>query len=179
MEPTTARRRAAFAARAINAGHPSYWSDAVFAGRGSRGRRRPWKADFSHRVPSDWLPHSIAGLTARQVKVTYRTVPDGLSMIALAKWHLAHTTRFFETFAMRDYVLGYRLFDDRFSSLFNSDYGAEGTRIIRAERRFLTRPMLAKTLSHRSPIGDAQQRAFDALPPAALALAELGCHHEE
>ena len=45
-----------------------------------------------------------------------------------AKWHLAHTTWFFETFLLRDHVPGYRLFDDRFPYLFNSYYEGEGAR---------------------------------------------------
>src|SRR3546814_18885481 len=45
-----------------------------------------------------------------------------------AKWHLAHTTWFFETFVLRDHVPGYALFDARFPYLFNSYYEAEGPR---------------------------------------------------
>ena len=49
-----------------------------------------------------------------------------------AKWHLAHTTWFFETFVLRDHAPGYRLFDERFSYLFNSYYEGEGERHPRA-----------------------------------------------
>ena len=52
-----------------------------------------------------------------------------------AKWHLAHTTWFFETFVLRDHVPGYRLYDDRFPFLFNSYYEAEGQRHARAAAR--------------------------------------------
>ena len=45
-----------------------------------------------------------------------------------AKWHLAHTTWFFETFVLRDHVPGYRPFDERFAYLFNSYYETEGVR---------------------------------------------------
>ena len=51
-----------------------------------------------------------------------------------AKWHLAHTTWFFETFVLRDHLPGYRLHDERFAYLFNSYYEGEGERHPRAER---------------------------------------------
>ena len=51
-----------------------------------------------------------------------------------AKWHLAHTTWFFETFVLRDHVPGYRAFDERFAYLFNSYYEGEGARHPRARR---------------------------------------------
>ena len=51
-----------------------------------------------------------------------------------AKWHLAHTTWFFETFVLRDHVAGYTLHDERFPFLFNSYYEAEGRRHARGLR---------------------------------------------
>ena len=61
-----------------------------------------------------------------------------------AKWHLAHTSWFFETFVLRDFVTGYRLHDDRFPFLFNSYYEAEGQRHARSRRGMVTRPSLAE-----------------------------------
>ena len=63
-----------------------------------------------------------------------------------AKWHLAHTTWFFETFVLRDFVSGYTLHDDRFPFLFNSYYEAEGRRHSRARRG-----MTGAKTSPRSP----------------------------
>ena len=59
-----------------------------------------------------------------------------------AKWHLAHTTWFFETFVLRDYVPGYEAFNPAFGFLFNSYYEAEGPRHTRAARGLLARPAL-------------------------------------
>ena len=59
-----------------------------------------------------------------------------------AKWHLAHTTWFFETFVLRDFVPGYRLYDDRWPYLFNSYYEGEGERQARPKRGMLSRPSL-------------------------------------
>ena len=94
-----------------------------------------------------------------------------------AKWHLAHTTWFFETFVLRDHVSGYALHDARYPFLFNSYYEAEGQRHARPRRGMLSRPSLAEILDYRRAV-DAALLAAD-LPPEAQALVALGCHHEE
>ncbi|MES2444803.1 MAG: ergothioneine biosynthesis protein EgtB [Pseudomonadota bacterium] len=94
-----------------------------------------------------------------------------------AKWHLAHTTWFFETFVLRDHVPGYTLHDDRFPFLFNSYYEAEGQRHARPRRGMLSRPSLAEILDYRHAV-DAALLAAD-LPSEAHALVELGLHHEQ
>jgi ergothioneine biosynthesis protein EgtB len=96
-----------------------------------------------------------------------------------AKWHLAHTTWFFETFVLRDHLPGYSLFDARWPLLFNSYYEHEGPRIARAIRGLMTRPSLGDVCTYRNKIDVAIEAAFDDLPDEARALIELGCHHEE
>src|SRR6201999_4076580 len=96
-----------------------------------------------------------------------------------AKWHLAHTTWFFETFILRDSVPGYRLHDERWPFLFNSYYEAEGKRHARARRGMITRPALAEVLDYRAHVNTALANALPNLPPAAIELVTLGCHHEQ
>ncbi|MBA3940054.1 MAG: ergothioneine biosynthesis protein EgtB [Sphingopyxis sp.] len=96
-----------------------------------------------------------------------------------AKWHLAHTTWFFETFVLRDHVPGYALFDARYPYLFNSYYEAEGPRHARPQRGLLTRPSLDEICVWRAHVDVAVQTALPDLPPAARALVELGIHHEQ
>ena len=96
-----------------------------------------------------------------------------------AKWHLAHTTWFFETFILRDFVAGYALHDDRFPFLFNSYYEAEGQRHSRARRGMVTRPTLDEVLAYRAHVDAALRAALPNLSGAALELVTLGCHHEE
>ncbi|OYY71644.1 ergothioneine biosynthesis protein EgtB [Sphingomonas sp. 28-63-12] len=96
-----------------------------------------------------------------------------------AKWHLAHTTWFVETFILRDYVGGYQLHDARYPFLFNSYYEAEGERQARGRRGLITRPSLAEVLAYRAAVDAALLAALPALPAAALELVALGCHHEE
>ena len=96
-----------------------------------------------------------------------------------AKWHLAHTTWFFETFVLRDHVAGYQQFDERFHYLFNSYYEGEGERHARPKRGMLSRPSLADVRNWRAHVDEALTRAMPSLPPAALELVELGINHEQ
>ena len=96
-----------------------------------------------------------------------------------AKWHLAHTTWFFETFVLRDHVPGYAPFDERFAFLFNSYYEAEGPRLDRPRRGMISRPSLDDVRGWRLHVDEALERALPDLLPDALALVELGIHHEQ
>ncbi len=96
-----------------------------------------------------------------------------------AKWHLAHTTWFFETFVLRDHVAGYQRHDERFPFLFNSYYEAEGRRHARARRGMITRPTLDEVRDYRDSVDAALLAALPDLPAAARDLVSLGCHHEE
>src|SRR5688500_16396046 len=96
-----------------------------------------------------------------------------------AKWHLAHTTWFFETFVLRDHAPGYELFDERYPYLFNSYYEGEGPRHARPKRGLLSRPSLDEVRAYRAHVDEALERALPSLPAAALNLIELGINHEQ
>lgn len=96
-----------------------------------------------------------------------------------AKWHLAHTTWFFETFILRDHVASYNLFNQDFPFLFNSYYEAEGARHARPERGLLTRPCLDEVRTYRRHVDAAINAALQNLPSECLELLELGLHHEQ
>ena len=96
-----------------------------------------------------------------------------------AKWHMAHTSWFFETFVLRDHVPGYTPFDAHFAYLFNSYYNAEGDRHARPKRGMLSRPSLDEIRAYRAHVDEALERALPTLPPAALELVELGINHEQ
>ena len=96
-----------------------------------------------------------------------------------SKWHLAHTTWFFETFVLRDFARDYRPFNERFAFLYNSYYEAEGDRIARPLRGLLTRPSLNDIRAYRAHVDAAMRRAVGHLPERGLELVLLGCHHEE
>lgn len=113
--------------------------------------------------------------TLSDADTSAQSMPDA----SPAKWHLAHTTWFFETFILRDHVSGYRAFDDRYAYLFNSYYEAEGPRHARPQRGLLTRPSLSDICIWRAHVDTAVQTALPDLPPAAHTLIELGIQHEQ
>ncbi len=97
-----------------------------------------------------------------------------------AKWHLAHTTWFFETFVLSEYVKGYRPFQPEFRTLFNSYYNAVGDRPLRTLRHILSRPGLDEVHAYRDYVDKAMVRALSAgLGPQALSLVTLGSNHEQ
>jgi ergothioneine biosynthesis protein EgtB len=97
------------------------------------------------------------------------------------KWHLAHTTWFFETFLLQPHLPDYRLFDDSFNYLFNSYYEQVGDRHPRPERGLLTRPALQQVRAWRNHVDEAMQALITARgeEPGIAALAVLGLHHEQ
>jgi ergothioneine biosynthesis protein EgtB len=96
-----------------------------------------------------------------------------------AKWHLAHTTWFFEAFLLKRFLPAYRVFDESFEYCFNSYYESVGPRHPRPKRGLLTRPDAAKVRDYRAHVDTALERLFDrTLPPEAAALIELGINHE-
>jgi len=97
------------------------------------------------------------------------------------KWHLAHTTWFFETFILAPHREGYRLFDPAYRALFNSYYNAVGDRHPRPERGLLSRPALEEVLSYRDHVDAAMlEMMVDEGALARLgALVELGLNHEQ
>ena len=94
-----------------------------------------------------------------------------------AKWHLAHTTWFWETFLLRDHAEGYALYDENWPFVFNSYYETEGERIARFSRGMLSRPTLSDIVEWRSHVDAAMD---DLLGREELApLIELGLSHEQ
>ncbi len=106
---------------------------------------------------------------------TVQSMPDA----SPAKWHLAHTTWFFETFVLRDHIPEYRLHDERWPFLFNSYYEAEGRRHARDRRGMVTRPTLDEVRGYRAHVDEALARALPGLGDDALMLVALGCEHEQ
>ena len=98
-----------------------------------------------------------------------------------AKWHLAHTTWFFETFVLEPNEPGFAPFDPAFRVLFNSYYHGVGAKHPRPQRGLLTRPSLQDVLAYRADVDRRMARLLPAeLNDAALcALIELGLQHEQ
>ena len=97
-----------------------------------------------------------------------------------AKWHLAHTTWFFEAFLLKPYRTKYEQFDPKFGFLFNSYYNALGERHERSARGLLTRPSLAEVFDYRGHV-DRHMTDFlsDLASEHTARLVEVGLHHEQ
>jgi ergothioneine biosynthesis protein EgtB len=97
------------------------------------------------------------------------------------KWHLAHTSWFFETFVLDSHLGGYRGFESSFRMLFNSYYNSVGEKHPRPERGLLSRPSLDRVLAYRKHVDQAMTEllARGSLPREASDLVELGINHEQ
>jgi ergothioneine biosynthesis protein EgtB len=97
-----------------------------------------------------------------------------------AKWHLAHTTWFFEAMVLKPNLPGYAVFDEAFNYLFNSYYETVGKRQPRPMRGMITRPALDRVMAYRAHVDEVVGRLVEAgTDRAVLDLIELGCHHEQ
>jgi ergothioneine biosynthesis protein EgtB len=95
------------------------------------------------------------------------------------KWHLAHTTWFFETFVLERFAPRYRPFDPSFRILFNSYYNGVGDQHPRPERGLVSRPDIATVRAYRKHTDEAVAALLGDPPPEAAALIELGINHEQ
>lgn len=109
-----------------------------------------------------------------------QTMPD----VSPPKWHLAHTSWFYETFILQPYVAGYKTFNLHFNYLFNSYYQGIGTPFPRAQRGFLSRPSVAEVLVYREYVDAQMNELIDNLDHLrySLKIRELiilGLNHEQ
>lgn len=98
-----------------------------------------------------------------------------------AKWHLAHTTWFFETFVLEAHEPGFAPFAPAFRVLFNSYYNGVGAKHPRPQRGLLTRPGLQEVLAYRADVDARMERLLPrvARDASLCALVELGLQHEQ
>lgn len=106
---------------------------------------------------------------------TVQSMPDA----SPAKWHLGHTTWFFETFVLRDHAPGYELYRLDWPFLFNSYYEVEGARLLRSRRGMLSRPSLEEVREYRRQVDQEILTRSGDLTGHATGFIELGIHHEQ
>lgn len=108
---------------------------------------------------------------------------QAMSDVSPAKWHLAHTSWFFETFLLKIFLPGYRPFHPRFEHLFNSYYEQVGAPFPRPQRGLLSRPTTEEIFRYRAHVDEAMTDLLatveEARWPEVAVRAMLGCHHEE
>jgi ergothioneine biosynthesis protein EgtB len=99
------------------------------------------------------------------------------------KWHLAHTSWFFETFLLANHLPGFAPFHPRFGYLFNSYYEAVGERWPRPARGLLSRPTVAEVVAYRKSVDERMFALLETIDDGALEtirpVVELGLNHEE
>ncbi|MDY7394952.1 ergothioneine biosynthesis protein EgtB [Aureibaculum sp. 2210JD6-5] len=96
------------------------------------------------------------------------------------KWHLAHSTWFFEQFVLCQFVEGYQVYNDDFAYLFNSYYNNAGKRVLRPNRGLMTRPTVKEVYEYRSFVTDKIMDFLKKNPSKeALDIIELGTNHEQ
>ncbi len=135
------------------------------------------------------LPH---GLAARYAAVRGQTLAlaaplseadcqvQSMPDASPVKWHLAHTTWFFETFVLAPHVPGFRPFDPAFKVLFNSYYNGIGAQHPRSQRGLVTRPDLATVRAWRQAVDGQMADLLGApLAPGGADLVQLGLQHEQ
>jgi len=123
---------------------------------------------------------------ARTEALTAPLTPEDMMLQSMedaspAKWHLAHTTWFFEEFILKPRLESYRSPDDRFAYLFNSYYVQAGPRHARDKRGLVSRPGVQAVMDYRAHVTEAMTGLIAAGRDDAdeiAAMAELGCHHE-
>lgn len=108
-------------------------------------------------------------------------IPQPVPFVSPAKWHLGHTTWFFEQFILCQFLPDYQIYHDDFSFLFNSYYNQMGDRILRVDRGNMSRPPVAQVYEYRAYVDDAMMRLLqhDDLADEVRDLVVLGNNHEQ
>ena len=107
-------------------------------------------------------------------------VIQSMPSVSPVKWHLAHTTWFFEQFVLAGFAPGYEIFDEQFHYLFNSYYLTKGRMHPRDERGLLSRPTVVQVLAYREHVDRHMRTLLDNdMNPELRQLIELGTHHEQ
>jgi len=96
------------------------------------------------------------------------------------KWHLGHTTWFFETLVLKEYLSDYAIFNEKFPYYFNSYYEGLGERIDRNSRGTLIRPPLIEIFAYRTYVDEQMKLLFESdLSSSSIDIIELGINHEQ
>lgn len=141
--------------------------------------------ELSPTAATDLTERYSAIRTATEALVTPLSAedctPQSMAEASPAKWHLAHTSWFFETFVLEPRRGVFEPFDPAYRVLFNSYYNTVGDQFFRPERGLVTRPGLGRVSDYREHVDEAILRLLDAgaLDPDELAVVEVGLQHEQ
>ena len=138
-------------------------------------RSRQQRLCERYRAVRSFSERIMAPLEAEDCVI--QSMPD----VSPTRWHLAHTTWFFETFVLKP-TPGFQAFDESFEYIFNSYYNAVGSQYPRHRRGLLSRPTVAEVLEYRRSIDDQVLERLSKREPLSgreLTVIELGLNHEQ
>lgn len=96
------------------------------------------------------------------------------------KWHLAHSTWFFEQFVLTEHHKDYKVYNDDFAFLFNSYYNNVGKRVLRPNRGLMTRPSVEKVYAYRAFVNEKMSDFLSSdIPSEVVDVIEIGLQHEQ
>ena len=130
-----------------------------------------------------WLAEDYSRIRRFSEQLCAPLAPEDMGLqacpeVSPPRWHLAHTTWFFETFLLSPHLPGYRVFHPEFEVLFNSYYNGIGEQYPRPQRHLLSRPTGEQVLAWRQQVDQAMARLIAARPDLS-ALITLGLNHEQ
>lgn len=107
-------------------------------------------------------------------------VPQPIVDVSPPKWHLGHTTWFFEAFVLQQYAKGHKIFHEDFAYLFNSYYNNAGKRVLRPNRGLMSRPPVREVMEYRKYVTDSVVELLECIQDEeTLNIIELGINHEQ
>jgi ergothioneine biosynthesis protein EgtB len=107
-------------------------------------------------------------------------VPQPIVDVSPPKWHLGHTTWFFEAFVLQQYAKGYNIFHEDFAYLFNSYYNNAGERVLRPNRGLMSRPPVREVMDYRKYVTESMVEFLSLnQEDEILDIIELGINHEQ
>lgn len=140
---------------------------------------RRTQLEQSYRYVRSFTDRLVASLETEDYVI--QSMPD----VSPTRWHLAHTTWFFETFVLKNHVSDYLAVHPSFDYLFNSYYQSVGNQFPRRQRGHLSRPTLAEIWDYRRTVDDGISQLLETVSLDALHTTqlldtiELGIHHEQ
>jgi len=108
-------------------------------------------------------------------------VIQAIEEVSPTKWHLGHTTWFFEAFVLKEHQPGYKEYHPHFNYLFNSYYNGKGDRTARDQRGLMTRPTVKEIFAYRDYVNEAMRQFFEEreIDEKLSELVVLGLNHEQ
>lgn len=106
-------------------------------------------------------------------------IPQSAEFASPPKWHLAHTTWFFEEMILKKYLKNYKIFNSDFNFLFNSYYNSVGDKAVRAERGLITRPTVDIVYKYRAYVDEQIKILLSGTNDEINSLITTGIHHEQ